>query len=61
MRGLTALAATAALLAACDPEETLAPEAAPATSAEAATGVILSARPEQRLSLIHISEPTRRS
>lgn len=48
MRGLTALAATAALLAACDREETLAPEAAPATSAEAATGVILSARPEQR-------------
>ena len=48
MRGLTALAAAAALLAACDREETLAPEAAPATSAEAATGVILSARPEQR-------------
>lgn len=50
MRGLTALAATAVLLAGCGQgEEASAPEAAPTTPAAAPeTGVVLSARPEQR-------------
>ncbi len=50
MRGLTVLAATAVLLAACGRgEEASAPEAAPrAPAAAPETGVLLSARPEQR-------------
>jgi len=50
MRRLTALAATAVLLAACgQSEDASAPEAAPrAPAATPETGVVLSARPEQR-------------
>ncbi len=49
MRGLTALAATTVLLAACgEREEAATPAVAPVAASLAETSVVLSARPEQR-------------